>query len=111
MLKLDCAPNLLAEIVPYMYERPMNSSVWSILQRLVIGALVYFVWQEINFRKFQLKSRPVKVLSGIIRENVRLRLLSLKIRSSRQAMEAAGVWGFGVVNCNGGMNVKFYLNG
>lgn len=111
MVRLQSAPNSLSEIVPYVYGRPMNKSVWSISQRLVIGALVYFIWQERNLRFFQQKKRTFSQLCGIIRDNVRLRLLSLKISSSRQAKEAAGIWGFSVVNCNGGKNVNFCLNG
>ncbi|GJT77731.1 putative RNA-directed DNA polymerase [Tanacetum coccineum] len=111
MVRLQFAPNSLSEIVPYVCGRPLNKSVWSISQRLVIGALVYFIWQERNLRFFQQKNRTFSDLCGIIKENVRLRLLSLKIRGSRQAKEAAGIWDFGVVNCNGGKNVKFCLNG
>ncbi|PWA58015.1 Gamma interferon inducible lysosomal thiol reductase GILT [Artemisia annua] len=89
MIRLDYAPNSLTHIVPYVCNRPINRSIWSILQRLVIGALIYFVWQERNLRRFQHKNRPVKELYGIIRENVRLRLLSLKIRNSKQAKDAS----------------------
>nr|GEV34136.1 RNA-directed DNA polymerase, eukaryota, reverse transcriptase zinc-binding domain protein [Tanacetum cinerariifolium] len=102
LIKLDSSPNSLTDSVLYVCQRPFNRSIWSILQRLVIGALVYFVWQERNLRRFQMKSIPVKELCGIIRKNVWLRLLTLKIRSSRQAKEAASIWNLGVVDCYGG---------
>ncbi|GKD69131.1 zinc finger, CCHC-type containing protein [Tanacetum coccineum] len=73
-----------------------KSEIWSISQRLVTGALVYFIWQERNLRHFQQNKRTFSEQCGIIRDNVRLRSLSLKIKSSRQAKEAAGIWGFSV---------------
>nr|GEZ71378.1 RNA-directed DNA polymerase, eukaryota, reverse transcriptase zinc-binding domain protein [Tanacetum cinerariifolium] len=79
-----------------LYVRPINRSIWSILQRLVIGSMVYFIWLERNLRRFQDKRRLAKDLCGIIRGNVRLRLMSLKIRKSVQVMEAAKLWYFGV---------------
>nr|GEY81844.1 RNA-directed DNA polymerase, eukaryota, reverse transcriptase zinc-binding domain protein [Tanacetum cinerariifolium] len=85
-----------------MMLQPINRSIWSILKRLVIGSMVYFIWLERNLHRFQDKRRPVKDLCGIIRDNVRLRLMSLKIKKSVQVMEAARLWDFGVEECNGG---------
>nr|GFA25420.1 reverse transcriptase domain, reverse transcriptase zinc-binding domain protein [Tanacetum cinerariifolium] len=66
------------------------------------GSMVYFIWLERNLRRFQDKRRPVKDLCGIIGDNVRLRLMSLKIKKSVQVMEAARLWDFGMEECNGG---------
>ncbi|GKF22365.1 hypothetical protein Tco_0074687, partial [Tanacetum coccineum] len=66
---------------------------------------------ERNLRRFQFKKRPASDLCGIIRDNVRLRILSLKIRSSRQAMEATELWDVGLDKCNGGMNFSLCSNG
>ncbi|GJX93282.1 hypothetical protein Tco_0347868 [Tanacetum coccineum] len=44
---------------------------------------------ERNLRRFQRKRRPINEMCGIIRDTIRLKLLSLKIRSSKQVMEAA----------------------
>nr|GFC77804.1 RNA-directed DNA polymerase, eukaryota, reverse transcriptase zinc-binding domain protein [Tanacetum cinerariifolium] len=86
----------LSDIISYLSGRPINRSIWSILQRLVISSMVYFIWLERNLRRFQDKRRLAKDLCGIIRGNVRLRLMSLKIRKSVQVMEAAKLWDFGV---------------
>ncbi|GJX28615.1 putative RNA-directed DNA polymerase [Tanacetum coccineum] len=111
LVKLDSAPNALSVLVPYIAGRPINRSIWSILQRLVIGTLVYFIWQERNLRRFQMKSRSVKDLCMIIKDVVRFRLLSLKIRSSKQVMEAAELWNLGVEDGNGGRKFGFCMNG
>nr|GEY71149.1 integrase, catalytic region, zinc finger, CCHC-type, peptidase aspartic, catalytic [Tanacetum cinerariifolium] len=43
MVKLVNVPQSFQQLVLYLYSGPINNSVWGILQRLVIGALVYFV--------------------------------------------------------------------
>ncbi|GKB70529.1 putative RNA-directed DNA polymerase, eukaryota, reverse transcriptase zinc-binding domain protein, partial [Tanacetum coccineum] len=111
LVKLDSAPNALSVLIPYIAGRPINISVWIILQRLVIGALVYIVWQERNLRRFQMKCRSVKDVCMIIKDVVRFRLLSLKIRSSRQVTEAAELWNLGVEDGNRGRKFGFCMNG
>nr|GEZ53580.1 RNA-directed DNA polymerase, eukaryota, reverse transcriptase zinc-binding domain protein [Tanacetum cinerariifolium] len=86
------------------FECPYSLEVWQQFKdvvKLVIGSMVYFIWLERNLRRFQDKRRPVKDLCGIIRGNVWLRLMSLKIKKSVQVMEAARLWDFGVEECNG----------
>ncbi|GJS87130.1 hypothetical protein Tco_0769766 [Tanacetum coccineum] len=83
-LLLD-TPNSLLQIVHYICDRPINYSEWSILQRIVFGALVYFIWLQRNLRHFQQQKRSLDELCSIIRENIRVRLISLKIRDSWQS--------------------------
>ncbi|GJT81127.1 RNA-directed DNA polymerase, eukaryota, reverse transcriptase zinc-binding domain protein [Tanacetum coccineum] len=111
LVKLDSAPNALSILIPYIAGRPINRSIWIILQRLVIGALVYIVWQERNLRRFQMKCRSVKDFCMIIKDVMRFRLLSLKIRSSRQVTEAAELWNLGVEDGNEGRKFGFCMNG
>jgi hypothetical protein len=94
LVRLDHAPSSLDELVLFLKKLPINKSVWSILQRLVLGALVYYLWQERNLRLFQKKSRSVVELCKLIREVIRLRCLSLKFKPSLQVRDAAELWGF-----------------
>ncbi|GKB51608.1 RNA-directed DNA polymerase, eukaryota, reverse transcriptase zinc-binding domain protein [Tanacetum coccineum] len=64
-----------------------------------------------NGEWFQMKSRSVKDLCMIIKDVVRFRLLSLKIRSSKQVMEAVELWNLGVEDGNGGRKFGFCMNG
>ncbi|GJV39587.1 RNA-directed DNA polymerase, eukaryota, reverse transcriptase zinc-binding domain protein [Tanacetum coccineum] len=66
MVRLQLAPNSLSEIVPYVYGRPLNMSIWSISQRLVIDTLVYFIWLERNLRHFQQKKITFSELVGLL---------------------------------------------
>ncbi|GJT92641.1 hypothetical protein Tco_1081486 [Tanacetum coccineum] len=78
MVRLDYAPNSWHDIVEFILKRPINNSIWSILQRLVLGATVYMVWQERNFRTFQDRHRSLEELCNLIKDMVRLRIMGLK---------------------------------
>lgn len=92
MSRLDGAPNNWAEIISYIQNRPINKSIWSVIQRLVLGAVVYYVWQERNMRLFQNKFRPVNELIKQIKKIIKIKLMGLQIRSSKQTLEAAEIW-------------------
>ncbi|GKC49511.1 hypothetical protein Tco_1072256 [Tanacetum coccineum] len=96
MVRLDFAPNDWHDIISFIQSRPVNKSIWSIVQRLVLGASVYYTWQERNLRIFLGKNRSASDSSKLIMEVVRLRLLSFKLRPSRQVFEAADIWEFHV---------------
>ena len=90
-----------------MLKKPINKSIWSILQRLVIGASIYYVWQERNLRIFQDKARSLEVLCNLIKETVRLRIMSLSVNASLQVFEAVNIWGFHVHQSKGRKRVNF----
>ncbi|XP_071739283.1 uncharacterized protein [Rutidosis leptorrhynchoides] len=92
LAKLEYAPDSWTEIIDYLVTRPINKSIWSIIQRLLLGACVYFVWQERNLRLYQNKSRPVGKLVEIIRRTVSLKVSSLTIKKSRQTEIAFELW-------------------
>nr|GEU71745.1 hypothetical protein [Tanacetum cinerariifolium] len=84
MVRMDHAPDCWSEIKEFMMNRPINKSIWSILQRLLLGASIYFIWQERNGRMFQDKARSVETLICLIKETVRLRIMSLSLNDSKQ---------------------------
>lgn len=93
MARLDHAPDIWTDLIVFMQDRPINKSIWSIIQRLVLGSCVYYVWQERNMRIFQQKARTVEQLSELIKKTVRMKLLGLNIRWSRQSAAAASeIW-------------------
>ncbi|GKA71992.1 hypothetical protein Tco_0778208 [Tanacetum coccineum] len=101
IVKLDHAPNSWQAIINFMISKRVSKSIWSILQRLLIGATVYIIWQERNLRIFQGKSRSVDELCSHIRDVIRLRVMSLKLNASFQGFEAANIWEFNVKQING----------
>lgn len=102
LMKLEIVPDNLFSVIEYISPRLASKSIWSIIQRLVIGATVYCLWIERNNRLFQRSSRSSDDISNCIRDLVRLRLLSLKIKRSKQSLEAAKIWNFHVMHGNMG---------
>lgn len=82
------------ECVGSICNRSLNNSIWSVFQKLIFAAVVYFVWQERNCRIHQGQSRPVEVLAKQIYTIVKTRLLSLKVKNNSQTRKAAEAWGF-----------------
>ncbi|GJS50256.1 RNA-directed DNA polymerase, eukaryota, reverse transcriptase zinc-binding domain protein [Tanacetum coccineum] len=50
MNRLEDLSCVWAEIISGISIRKANNTLWSIIQRLVLGAAVYFIWRERNFR-------------------------------------------------------------
>ncbi|GKC29433.1 hypothetical protein Tco_1036727 [Tanacetum coccineum] len=59
---------------------------------MVLGASVYFIWQERNVRLFENKFRTVDVVFNLIVNIVRLKLLSLNVKWSWDVGIAANIW-------------------
>jgi hypothetical protein len=53
LCKLEDISCIWAEVVSGISIRIANNSIWSVIQCLVFGAAVYFLWQERNVRIFQ----------------------------------------------------------
>ncbi|GJU52774.1 RNA-directed DNA polymerase, eukaryota, reverse transcriptase zinc-binding domain protein [Tanacetum coccineum] len=107
MVRLDHAPNRWQDILEYVLSRPINKSIWSILQRLVLGASVYLIWQERNLRIFQGRRRSMEDICNLIKDVVRLRIMSLILKNSSQVFEAADIWKFHVNIVPGAKKVQF----
>ncbi|MFS7899786.1 putative RNA-directed DNA polymerase [Helianthus anomalus] len=85
-------PSRWSDIVPYICNFRSNNSIWSVVNRLTLGAAVYYVWQERNRRIQEEKTRPVDEVFKLIREAVRLRILGLKLMQTAASLQVARVW-------------------
>lgn len=63
-----------------------------IIAKLVLGASLYFIWQERNFRIFQQKKRTIPQLIEIIYSTVRLKLLSCHFRKTIYMRRLMDTW-------------------
>ncbi|GJY44437.1 reverse transcriptase zinc-binding domain-containing protein [Tanacetum coccineum] len=59
-----------------------NNNIWSIMRRLVIGAVVYYIWQERNERLFKKQKRDVKILVQLVTETIKIRMMSFRVKES-----------------------------
>ncbi|GKB63682.1 hypothetical protein Tco_0919868 [Tanacetum coccineum] len=61
-----------------------------------LGASDYLIWQERNLRTFQNRHRSKEELCDLIKDVVRLRIMGLNLKASKQIFEAANMWRFHV---------------
>ncbi|GJT89626.1 RNA-directed DNA polymerase, eukaryota, reverse transcriptase zinc-binding domain protein [Tanacetum coccineum] len=71
------------EIVEELERLPNNQNVWSIVRRLMFGAVVYYTWQERNNRVFREEKRDEKTLIQTIKEIVQLKIAGFVVKESK----------------------------
>ncbi|PWA74697.1 Phytosulfokine [Artemisia annua] len=98
MAKLNDCSNIWAEIISCIANKPASNTVWSMTQRLVFGAAVYFIWQEKNSRLFSGVERSEDSLFMIIVESVRMRLMGLNMKVTSDVINASVIWKFPIDN-------------
>ncbi|GJY70470.1 hypothetical protein Tco_0474173, partial [Tanacetum coccineum] len=73
---------------------PASNTIWSVIQRLLLGASVYYIWQERNIRLFGEAKRSDDEIFMIVFKFIRLRLMGLKLKATTDVIKAAEVWNF-----------------
>lgn len=94
MAKLRNVSDNWAQIISNMLNIPAKNSIWSVIQRLVFGASVYYIWKERNMRLFGSYGRTVEEIFKIIVDAVRCKIMGLKLRSTNDVIKAAEIWDF-----------------
>ncbi|GJR64403.1 ankyrin repeat-containing domain, PGG domain protein [Tanacetum coccineum] len=92
-------------LVPTLQEWNMESidhgskdEVKKVLDRLIVAATVYYLWQERNFRMFRNERRTADEVYKIIVNNVKDKLMSLRMKKSKAVLTVAANWGLRWVN-------------
>ncbi|GJX07924.1 RNA-directed DNA polymerase, eukaryota, reverse transcriptase zinc-binding domain protein [Tanacetum coccineum] len=69
-----------------------NSTIKSVLDRMVFATVIYFIWNERNKRIFTQEQRNAQdILNGIV-ESIKMQLMCLKVRSSSAVKEISKEW-------------------
>lgn len=105
MAKMETFSNRLTSVV-YVQSSSYSNSIWSVIRRPVIGAVVYFVWRERNLRLFKKSSRSVENVIDLIKITVKLKMSGLYLKKSWQVYEAAAMWDFRLVYGDGSRSMK-----
>ncbi|GJT68149.1 RNA-directed DNA polymerase, eukaryota, reverse transcriptase zinc-binding domain protein [Tanacetum coccineum] len=85
-------PERWDQIVIEMKNLPLNKNIWSIVRRIVYNVAVYYIWQERNKRIFQNEKRDKETIVKIVKENVMMKLLGLKVKESKTVKEVEEKW-------------------
>ncbi|GJZ85987.1 hypothetical protein Tco_0657597 [Tanacetum coccineum] len=111
-VELSNTGNDWQDIVSSMAARNCSNNIKSILQRITLSTVVYYVWQERNARIFTQDKRDTETLLKIVTESIRMHLMSLGVKRSYQVEKVAKVWEVEmrfvyVVSCSYVKNGKF----
>nr|GEY72597.1 hypothetical protein [Tanacetum cinerariifolium] len=68
------------DIVEEMAKMNTNNNIWSIIKGLVFGAVIYFIWHERNTRLFKQCQRDEVNLVQLIKDTIKLRMMSQRIQ-------------------------------
>ena len=90
--QLKDLPGEWEAIINKMVSMPCNNSIASVVRRLVMAASLYFIWTERNKRLFTEEKKSPKDLIKAIIDNVRLKMASLKVKSSVQVSDVSKEW-------------------
>ncbi|GKB52708.1 RNA-directed DNA polymerase, eukaryota, reverse transcriptase zinc-binding domain protein [Tanacetum coccineum] len=88
--------NEWASVISGIVLKPTSNFIWSVIQRLVWGAVVYFLWQERNVRRVNQIYRSEECLFKCIVETIRLKLMGLALKKSAEVLKAARMWNLAV---------------
>lgn len=94
LARLVDAPDILSSVVVFFQSLPSSKSVWYIIKKLMIGAVVYYIWQERNMRIFTKTSRSIDNVVELIKTTIRLKLSGLRMKKSIHVHDVGAIWGF-----------------
>ncbi|GJW32962.1 reverse transcriptase domain, reverse transcriptase zinc-binding domain protein [Tanacetum coccineum] len=80
--------DIISDLIPIARRRLMLS----IVAKLVVAALTYYIWQERNWRLFKKGKRNPNQICECIRASVRFKLMSCKFKKSRSGVRMARLW-------------------
>ncbi|GJY04654.1 hypothetical protein Tco_0370594 [Tanacetum coccineum] len=79
-------------IINEFADMPNKSSVWSIVRRLCLASVVYYIWGERNNRVFRDEVCNWEVVLEMICETVRLKLIGLTVKNTKAVQLVAKKW-------------------
>ncbi|GKB89360.1 reverse transcriptase zinc-binding domain-containing protein, partial [Tanacetum coccineum] len=80
------------DIVRSIAEKPCLNSIWSVIRRLCLGAAVYYIWQERNYKIFKDQKRKWSIVWQLVYDNIKTRLMGLTVKNSKAVEDAAAIW-------------------
>ncbi|GJX44275.1 wall-associated receptor kinase 2-like protein [Tanacetum coccineum] len=80
--------DIISDLIPIARRRLMLS----IVAKLVVAALTYYIWQERNWRLLKKGKRNPNQICECIRASVRFKLMSCKFKKSRSGVRMAQLW-------------------
>ncbi|GJZ82299.1 RNA-directed DNA polymerase, eukaryota, reverse transcriptase zinc-binding domain protein [Tanacetum coccineum] len=87
-----CDPGEQEDVIHALCKMKNNNSIWSIVRRITLGSTVYFISNVRNTRLFKREKRGIEAVGEILRETIRLKLMSLIVKNSAAVLQVEQTW-------------------
>ncbi|PWA40894.1 zinc knuckle CX2CX4HX4C [Artemisia annua] len=88
MKESDNVGNDWANVISFIVNKPATNTIWSVIQRLILGASVYYIWNERNIRRVEQVYRSEDGVFKCITDCVRLKLMGLNLKHTSEVIKA-----------------------
>ncbi|GJZ52876.1 reverse transcriptase domain-containing protein, partial [Tanacetum coccineum] len=78
----------------YHVKLKCKNNIKSVTKKVSIAVVVYNIWRERNLKTFQQKKRDEDTIIKIVKDDVKWKLASLKVKKSSAITKVFGEWGF-----------------
>ncbi|PWA41401.1 hypothetical protein CTI12_AA548670 [Artemisia annua] len=92
MARLENVVNELANVISNIVNKPATNTIWSVIQRLILGASVYYIWNERNIKRVEQVYRSEDGVFKCIVDSVRFKLMGLNLKHTAEVFKAADIW-------------------
>ncbi|GJV66182.1 zinc knuckle CX2CX4HX4C containing protein [Tanacetum coccineum] len=82
----------LQDVINEMAGNNKVNCIGMVVNKLILVAVVYFIWQEMNLRMFKDEKRTTKDIIKIIYQNVRSKLMTVRARKTSRVDVIAWQW-------------------
>ncbi|GJR61915.1 reverse transcriptase domain, reverse transcriptase zinc-binding domain protein [Tanacetum coccineum] len=89
---MDAVPARLEDVVSFLQPIADQRTVISIIGRLILAAIAYYIWDERNKRVFKQVKRSWADIRDIIITTVRLKLFTLKFKNNERVIKLLAEW-------------------
>ncbi|GJZ03726.1 hypothetical protein Tco_0537001 [Tanacetum coccineum] len=90
---MDVLPPRIEGAVAFLLPSSKGRSTRSVISRLVLAAMCYYIWQERNARLFKKNSKSSLLICETIITNVRLKLVSFRLKKNNaRVREMIAIW-------------------
>lgn len=80
------------QVVSFAANSWKGKSVSAIVNKIVLGTLVYLIWKERNKRLFQSQIRSLRQFIDLVEEVVRFKIMTLKVRRNTRVTQLLERW-------------------
>ncbi|XP_021995747.1 uncharacterized protein LOC110892919 [Helianthus annuus] len=80
------------DVMNWLLARGASKSVFNYSSRLIVAASAYFIWQERNARLFKNQTRPPDIITSLILQTVRYKLMGAKNKRMEKVRRFLELW-------------------